>query len=180
VLLELVRLEPDWKEAKYLLARNYAAVAKLDRNVGNGAEAMRKMNDALQAVNEVVADDTENRQYLFQQAKLRGELAEMMGDGGEPKKALPVISQALENLQNLLQQLPNEKLTSVRREWEVQLAIMHGVKGQISEAAKLKDDARKSFGLAQKQWERLITLGDNGEVVQNGLTWVKNRLQKLK
>jgi tetratricopeptide (TPR) repeat protein len=180
VLLELVRIEPDWKEAKYLLARNYGQVATLDRNVGNNAEAMRKKNDALQAINEVVSDDTENRQYLFLQAKLRGELAELMGDGGKPKEAMPIISQAVENLQNLLQQLPNDKLTATRKQWEIQLAILHGVKGQILEAAKQKEDARQSFATAQKQWERLAVLDAKNETVKNGLAWVKNRLLKLR
>lgn len=180
VLLELLRLEPDWKEAKYLLARNYGEVATLDRNVGSSAEAMRKKQDAIELMNEVVSDDSENRQYLFLQAKLRGELAEMMSDSNKPKEAQPIITQAMENLQSLLKELPEDKMSATRKEWEIQLAILQGIHGQISEAAKLRDTARKSFTTAQKQWLRLAEIDKDNETIKNGLDWVKNRLQKLK
>ena len=180
VLLELIRLEPDWKEVKYLLARNYGEVASLERDMGNQAEALRKKKDAIESMNEVVADDSENRTYLFHQAKLRGELAELMSESGKSKEALPIIQQAIENLQNLLQQLPGASMTAERREWEIQLAILHGVRGQVSENAKQRDDARTAFTAAEKQWTRLAEFNAENETVKNGLAWAKNRLLKLK
>lgn len=180
VLLELLRLEPDWREAKYLLARNYGEVATLDRNVGTSTEAMRKKQDAIELINEVVSDDTENRQYLFLQAKLRGELAELMSDASKPKEALPIITQAVESLQALLQQLPDNKMSATRKEWEIELAILQGVHGQVSEAAKQREGARKSFVSAQKLWLKLAEIDKDNDTVKSGLEWVKNRLQKLK
>lgn len=180
VLLELLRLEPDWREVKFLLARNYGEVATLDRNVGNGTEALRKKQDAIELINEVVSDDADNRQYLFQQAKLRGELAEMMSDGNKPKEALPIITQAVENLRALIQQLAEDNTTATRKAWEIELAILQGVHGQICEAARQKDDARKHFVSAQKQWLKLAEADKENETIKNGLDWVKNRLQKLK
>lgn len=180
VLLELLRLEPDWREAKYLLARNYGEVAALDRNVGSSTEAVRKKQDAIELINEVVSDDSENRQYLFLQAKLRGELAELMSDNSKPKEALPIINQAVENLRALVQQLPADQMTATRKEWEIELAILQGIHGQICEAAKQREDARKYFISAQKQWLKLAEADQTNETIKNGLDWVKNRLLKLK
>lgn len=181
VLLELIRLEPDWKEVKYLLARNYGEVASLERDMGNQSEALRKKQDAIELINEVVSDDSENRTYLFHQAKLRGELAELMSEGGKAKEAMPIIKQAIENLQNLLQQLPSgATMTAERREWEIQLAILHGVRGQVCESAKQRDEAKKSFQAAEKQWAKLAEQNPENETVKNGTSWVKNRLAKLK
>jgi tetratricopeptide (TPR) repeat protein len=180
VLLELIRLEPDWKEVKYLLARNYGEVASLERDMGNQSEALRKKKDALESMNEVVSDDSENRTYLFHQAKLRGELAELINEDGKPKEAMPQIQQAIENLQNLLQQLPSPTMTAERREWEIQLAILYGVRGQVCESAKQRDEARKAFAAAEKQWAKLAEQNSENDTVKNGLEWVKNRLAKLK
>lgn len=180
VLLELIRLEPEWNEAKYLLARNYGQIAGLERDLGNSAEAIRKKQDAIELINEIVAEDPENRNYLYQQAKLRGELAELMGDGGKAKEALGVIKQAVESLQALIEKLPAGKQTAARKEWEVQLATLHGVQGQILESAKQRDAARKAFAAAEKQWQHLASQNKEDEQVKNGLSWVQNRLQKLR
>ncbi|MFZ4593123.1 MAG: protein kinase domain-containing protein [Verrucomicrobiaceae bacterium] len=180
VLLELIRLEPEWNEAKYLLARNYGQIAGLERDLGNSAEAVRKKQDAIELINEIVAEDVENRNYLYQQAKLRGELAELMGDGGKAKDALGIIKQAVESLQALIDKLPDGKHTSTRKEWEVQLATLHGVQGQILEFTKQRDAARKAFATAEKQWQHLASIDKDDEQVKNGLSWVQNRLQKLR
>ena len=180
VLLELIRLEPEWNEAKYLLARNYGQIAGLERDLGNSAEAVRKKQDAIELINEIVAEDQENKNYLYQQAKLRGELAELMGDGGKAKEALGVIKQAVESLQALIDKLPAGKQTAARKEWEVQLATLHGVQGQILETTKQRDAARKAFAAAEKQWQHLASLNKEDEQVKNGLSWVQNRLQKLR
>jgi hypothetical protein len=42
ILLELNRLLPDWAEVKYLLARNYGALAALSRDAGQPGEASKK------------------------------------------------------------------------------------------------------------------------------------------
>lgn len=180
VLLELIRLEPEWNEAKYLLARNYGQIAGLERDLGNSAEAVRKKQDAIELINEIVSEDDENKNYLYQQAKLRGELAELMGDGGKAKEALGVIKQAVESLQALIDKLPAGKQTAARKEWEVQLATLHGVQGQILESTKQRDAARKAFTAAEKQWQHLASLNKEDEQVKNGLSWVQNRLQKLR
>ncbi len=180
VLLELIRLDPEWKEVKYLLARNYGQVAGLERDMGNQSEALRKKKDAIEAINEVVSDDPENRTYLYHQAKLRGELAELMAESGKAKEAIPVVQQAIDNLKNLLQQLPGNKQTAQRREWNIQLAIQHGIQGQVYESARQKDPARAAYSAAEKQWQLLAEQNKENETVKNGLQWVKNKLQKLK
>jgi len=82
---------------------------------------------------------TPKQNYLYQQAKLRGELAELMGDGGKAKEALGVIKQAVESLQTLIDKLPSGEQTAARKEWEVQLATLHGVQGQILETTKQRE-----------------------------------------
>jgi hypothetical protein len=57
ILLELNRLLPDWAEVKYLLARNYGALASLARDAASPSEASKKKQDAIELVNEILADD---------------------------------------------------------------------------------------------------------------------------
>jgi len=91
-----------------------------------------------------------------------------------------VIKQAVESLQALIDKLPAGKQTAARKEWEVQLATLHGVQGQILETTKQRDAARKAFAAAEKQWQHLASLNKDDEQVKNGLSWVQNRLQKLR
>ena len=86
----------------------------------------------------------------------------------------------MESLQALIDKLPDGKHTSTRKEWEVQLATLHGVQGQILEFTKQRDAARKAFATAEKQWQHLASIDKDDEQVKNGLSWVQNRLQKLR
>ncbi len=180
VLLELLRMEPTWREVKYLLARNYGRAATLERGVGNNEEAMRKKQDALELINEVVSDERSNPRYLFEQARLRGGLAELMNQGGKPQESLPIITQSVNGLTALLEPLPPPPLTATRFEWEAELAMLLGVQGQINEAAGQRAAAVQAFTAAQKQWQRLADIDKDYEAVKQGLEWTKNRLQKLK
>ncbi|MGV2482183.1 UNVERIFIED_CONTAM: hypothetical protein IGO34_35890, partial [Salmonella enterica subsp. enterica serovar Weltevreden] len=75
---------------KYLLAKNYGGISLLERDEGNNAEATKKKQDAIELLNEVLADEPENTRYKVLQAKLRGEYAELMSDLGKPTAALPI------------------------------------------------------------------------------------------
>src|SRR6202030_2775554 len=54
ILAELVRLHPQWGEARYLLGRNYGALAALERDLGNASESLRRQFMAVQAVTDLV------------------------------------------------------------------------------------------------------------------------------
>ncbi len=179
LIYELTRIDPDWTEAKYLLARNLGEVAGLERDTGNSSEAYKKKADAIQQINEVVADDKDNPRYLFEQAKLVGELAEIMGELGKAKEGAVKANQAIATLEDLIKTLP-DTVTAERKEWEIQLALVYGIHGQLSEAAKQRDAARRSFATAEKQWERLAELDKENEIIKRGLDWTQNRLQKLR
>lgn len=180
VLLELNRLHPDWAEVKYLLARNYGAVSSLERDAGKTSEALKKKQDAIELLNEVLADNKGNARYAFQLAKLKGEYAEMIADLGRSKDAIPIVRQAVESLESLLGQGSPPQMTPERRSWEVQLAQLYGVLGHTSESANQRELARTSFKTAAAQWEKLAALDAASEEIQQGLNWTKNRLQKLK
>jgi hypothetical protein len=59
------------------------------------------------------------------------------------------------------------------------MAVLYGVLGQSLEASKKRDDAKRLFQLAEKQWLRLEALDKDNPVVKQGLDWAKNRLAKL-
>lgn len=180
LLLELQRLDPDWVECKYWLARNDGQIAGLERNMGNTREALAKKTTALEKIKEVVAEEPDNNRYLFLEAKLRGELAELMVEGSKGKEAIAVITSAITSLEKLITALPTQALTPERREWEVQLAIMHNVHGQANEAARLRTNAKKAYTAAAEQWAKLITADPNNELIKEGQVWTKNKLEKLK
>jgi hypothetical protein len=179
LIYELTRIDPDWNEAKYLLARNLGEIASLERDSGNPGEAYKKKADAIQQINEVVADDKDNRRYLFEQAKLEAEIGEIMGELGKPKEGIVKAGQSLTSLENLVKALP-EGMNAERKEWEVQLALVYGIHGQLNESAKQRDPARKSYATAQKFWEYLAGLDPENEIVKRGLEWTHNKLEKLR
>lgn len=180
ILLELNRLHPDWAEAKYLLARNYGAISSLERDAGRTSEALKKKQDAIELMNETVADHKDNARYAFQLVKLKGEYAEMMGDLGRSKEAVPIVKQAVESLESLLGKEAAARMTPERRAWEVQLAQLYGVLGHTSESANQRELARTSFKTAAAHWEKLAAMDAASEEIQQGLNWTKNRLHKLK
>ena len=179
LIYELTRLEPDWNEAKYLLARNLGEIASLERDNGNPGEAYKKKADAVQQINEVVANDPDNKRYIFQQAKIVAEIGEIMGELGKPKEGAVKASESIASLEKLLAALP-EAMTAERKEWEIQLALAYGIHGQLSEGAKQKETARKSFATAEKLWTRLAEVDANNEVIKRGIDWTRNRLAKLR
>jgi tetratricopeptide (TPR) repeat protein len=181
ILLELNRLLPEWAEVKYLLARNYGALASLARDAGNPSEAAKKKQDAIEFVNEILADDPSNARYGFLLAKLRGEYAELLADSGKTTAAIPIARQAVDSLEALIKEQPETaRLTPERRMWASQLAQLYGSLGHTSEKAGKKDDARAAFSNAVAIWEKLSAAIADDEAIQNGLTWSKGRLAKLK
>ena len=181
ILLELNRLMPEWAEVKYFLARNYGALASLARDAGNPSEASKKKQDAIELVNEILADDKTNARYGFLLAKLRGEYAELMADTGKTTAAIPIAKQAVESMEALIKALPeSDKLTPERRMWSSQLAQLYGALGHTSESAGKKTEAKAAFASAVAIWEKLAAAIANDEAIQAGLNWSKGRLAKIK
>ncbi len=181
ILLELNRLLPEWTEVKYLLARNYGALGSLARDAGNPSEASKKKQDAIELVNEIMADDKTNARYGFLLAKLRGEYAELMADSGKTAAAIPIAEQAVKSLEEFIQaQGPSDQLTPERRTWAAQLAQLYGALGHTCEGAGKKTEARDAFTSAVTIWEKLATANAADEAAQAGLTWSKGRLAKIK
>ncbi len=179
ILMELNRLLPEWAEPKYLLARNYGALAGLARDAGSASEAAKKKQDAILLVNEILADDKTNARYQFLLAKLRGEYAELVADT-KPATALPIAKQAVESLQALVTAQPDIKLTPERKMWITQLGQLYGILGHTSESAGQKAAAKDAFAMAVAIWEQLSPVSAGDEVVQTALTWSKGRLAKIK
>jgi tetratricopeptide (TPR) repeat protein len=179
VLIELIRLEPDWVEAKYLMARTNGAQAGLSRDEGRPGEALSLKKRAIEQVGEIVDADPDNPRFLFLKARLKGELAEIMSDLGQTASAVPIAQDAVTTLETMLQKFSSERIAAERKDWEVQMAVLYGVLGQSLEASKKRDDAKRLFQLAEKQWLRLEALDKDNPVVKQGLDWAKNRLAKL-
>lgn len=180
ILLELNRLLPEWTEVKFLLAKNYGGVSLLERDAGNNNDAVKKKQDAIELLNEIMADEPENLRFGFLLAKLRGEYAELMSDMNKPSAALPIIQQAVASMEELLTKEGDVSLTPERKAHEIQLAQMYGVLGHTSENLKKRDEARNAFGFAVKRWEKLAAMVPGDDTIQQGLTWAKDRLAKLK
>jgi eukaryotic-like serine/threonine-protein kinase len=179
VLIELIRIEPDWVEAKYLMARNYGAQSGIARDEGRPSDAYSQKNNALEQIGEVVAADPNNPRYLFLQAKLKGELAEILSDLNKAKSGLPVAQDAIKIMEGVLQKDAAAPIAAERKDWEIQLAVLYGILGQLQQGAKLSTEAKNSFASAEKQWAKLAALDTANPAIQQGLEWARNRLQKL-
>jgi tetratricopeptide (TPR) repeat protein len=180
VLLELNRLHPDWADVKYLLARNYGTISLLERDLGNRETAVKKKQDAIELVNEILADEADNPRLRALQARLRGEYAELMADLGKPEAALPILEQAIAAAVELLAGEDGAHLTHERRAAEIQLAQMYGVLGHTRQSLKQTTEARAAFTTALERWQNLAALVPGDETLQQGLAWTRERLAKLK
>jgi len=180
ILLELNRLLPEWADVKYLLARNYGDISLLDRDAGNPGDAVKKKQDGIELLNEILADEKDNTRYGVQLAKMRGEYAELMSDLGKPGAGLPIVRQAVEAMEALLAKDQQAATSPERRQWEVQLAQMYGVLGHTNQSLSKKTDAKDAFTKAALSWEKLAAVSPGDEVIQQGLVWTKDRLTKLK
>ncbi len=180
VLLELNRLHPEWADVKYLLARNYGAISLIERDLGNRETAVKKKQDAIELVNEILADEADNPRLRALQARLRGEYAELMSDLGKPEAALPILEQAIAAAVELLANEDGARLTHERRAAEIQLAQMYGVLGHTHQSLKQTAEAKAAFTTALERWQKLAALVPGDETLQQGLTWTRERLAKLK
>lgn len=180
ILLELNRLLPEWADVKYLMARNYGDISLLDRDAGNPGDAVKKKQDGIELLNEILADEQDNMRYSVLLAKMRGEYAELMSDLGKPNSGLPIVKQAVEAMEALLAKDQQAATSPERRQWEIQLAQMYGVLGHTSQSLSRKAEAKDAFTKAAQKWEQLSAISPGDEVIQQGLNWSKDRLSKLK
>lgn len=183
ILLELNRLHPDWTEVKYLLARNNGAIAQLERDLGQVAEATRKKQDTMELINEVLSDFPEHPSYRFLQAKLRGEYAGFLADAKKFSEADIMVKPAIASLEALVKKAVEEGVKTAApayREWVIQLAQCYGVQGHSLQSSGQKAGALTAFNAAATHWQSLAGEGQPDEAVKRGLAWVQDRLQKLK
>ncbi|GEP41536.1 protein kinase domain-containing protein [Brevifollis gellanilyticus] len=180
ILLELNRLLPEWADVKYWLARNYAGTALLDRDEGRPGDAVKRKQDAIELLNEILADEQDNVRYGILLARSRGEYAELMSDMGKESAALPIVKQAVEAMEALLGKDPQAAMSPERRQWEMQLAQMCGVLGHTSQSAGKKADAKAAFQRSAQIWDKLAAIMPGDEAIQQGQTYTKERLAKLK
>ena len=180
VLLELHRLDTAWADVKHLLARNYGSISLLERDLGNHEAAVRKKQDAIELVNEILADEADNRRLRALQARLRGEYAELMTDLGKPEAALPILEQAIAGTTNLLADAEGTGLPQERHNTEMQLAQMQGALGHIHQSLRQTAEAKNAFTAALEHWRKLAALVPGDPTIQQGLTWTRERLAKLK
>ncbi len=180
ILLELNRLLPEWADVKYLMARNYGDISLLDRDAGTPGDAVKKKQDGIELLNEILADEKDNIRYGALLAKMRGEYAELMSDLGKPNSGLPIVKQAIEAMEALLAKDQQTATSPERRQWEIQLAQMYGVLGHTSQSLSKKAEAKEAFTKGAQKWEQLAAVSPGDEVIQQGLAWTKDRLIKLK
>jgi tetratricopeptide (TPR) repeat protein len=180
ILLELNRLHPDWAEVKYYLARNNGAIAQLERDLGQTAEAARKKEDAIALVNEVLADDKANERFLFLQAKLRQEYAGFLADSNKAVEAVGMAKLAETTLTSLLAAPPESKLTPERKQRLILLAQCQGLIAHGLEKTGKKAEAKAEFGKSLVAWQTLEKAGLTDDLVKQGVAWTQDRLAKIK
>jgi eukaryotic-like serine/threonine-protein kinase len=179
ILLELNRLHPEWAEVKYFLARNNGAIAQLERDLGQTADVMRKKEDAIALVNEVLADDKDNGRYLALQAQLRHEYAGFLADAGKAVEAVGVARLAEATLKKLLAGQEG-KMTPERKQRWVLLAQCQGLLAHSLEKAGKKEEAKEGFGRSLESWQKLEAAGATEDLVKQGVAWTQDRIAKIK
>lgn len=180
ILMELVRTQPKWAEARYLQARNYGNLAALDRDLGKGADALEKQNMAVKTLEDLSKDNPDNARFLSEFARQKGAHAQLTCDIGKPKDSIPLAKDAVEKLEALIQRTDSMLDELDRKSCGVLLAQLYGILGHSGEVAKDSKLAKASFSKASTQWEALQAKHGKDEVIEAGLNWSKERLGKFK
>jgi tetratricopeptide (TPR) repeat protein len=179
ILVELVRLHPQWGEARYLLSRNYGALASLERDMGNASESLRRQFMAVEEATELVKLYPDNVRYVMEFARRKGQHAELLCDLGKAKDATGAATEGTEALEAILKKDDKTLDALDRKACGVLLAQLYGVLGHTGEVAHDTKLAKSSFTKASDQWEMLKAAHGDDEVIHQGLTWSKDRLAKL-
>ncbi|RBP40434.1 serine/threonine protein kinase [Roseimicrobium gellanilyticum] len=180
ILMELVRTQPQWAEARYLLARNYGALAALERDQGNATEARTKQESAVKTLEDLSKDNPDNTRFLTEYARQKGAHAQMLCDLNKAKDAVPIAKEGVDRLEELMQKNDASLDELDRKACGVLLAQLYGILGQSGEAAKDSKLAKSSFAKASEHWEALKSRHGHDETIDAGLNWSKERLGKFK
>ena len=180
ILMELVRTQPQWAEARYLLARNYGALAALERDQGNSTEARTKQESAVKTLEDLSKDNPDNTRFLSEFARQKGAHAQLLCDLGKPKDAIPIAKEAVDKLDALMQKNDSSLDELDRKSCGVLLAQLYGILGHSGEVAKDSKLAKSSFAKASEHWEALKVRHGHDEIIDAGLNWSKERLGKIK
>jgi tetratricopeptide (TPR) repeat protein len=182
ILLELNRLLPEWAEVKYLIARNNGAVSQIERDMGKTAEAARRKQDAIELINEVLADHPDNPRYRFLLGRLRAEYAGFLADGNKPVDAVAMAKLAAQTVESVLEggeRQDGAPVTPTEKECKTQLAQIFSVQGFAYTKMGQKGGARDAFTRARDIWQNLQSAGVSDDMVTQGLAMVEDKLSKL-
>jgi len=180
ILMELVRVHPQWADARCLLAENYGDLASLERDMGNGSEAIRKQMTAVQTLEDLSKDNPDNTRFLIDLAHQQGQYAQLLADLGKPKDGVSQAEAAVSRVAAHVQSKAGELDELGRKSCGVLLAQLYGVLGSSAEAARDSALARKSFAQAAAQWTTLKEKHADDKVITQGLAWTQGRLKKFK
>jgi hypothetical protein len=180
ILMELVRTQPQWAEARYLLARNYGALAALERDQGNATESRTKQESAVKTLEDLSKDNPDNTRFLSEFARQKGSQAQLLCDLGKPKDAIPIAKEAVDKLEALMAKNDSSLDELDRKSCGVLLAQLYGILGHSGEVAKDSKLAKSSFAKASEHWEALKVRHGHDEIIDAGLNWSKERLGKIK
>ncbi len=179
ILMELVRVHPQWGEARHLLGRSYGAIASLERDLGNPTEAQRRQTMAVQTLTELAKLYPQSTRYAAELARQKGQHAQLFCDLNKPKEAIPLAEEAIASLEATLKKEAAMDALD-RKDCGVLMAQLYGTLGRSGELSKNNKLAKNSYAKAAEQWEKLKAMHGTDETIQQGLAWTKDRLRKLK
>ena len=179
ILIELVRVHPQWGEARHLMGRNYGAMAALERDLGNASEAQRRLGMAVQALNELVKIYPDNTLYVSETARVKSQQAQLLCDLGKTKDAIPLAEGAASSVEEIMKKNDATLDELDRKGCGVLLAQLYGVLGHAGEVSRNSKLAKTSFNKASEQWQKLKARHGEDEVITQGLNWTKDRLARL-
>jgi hypothetical protein len=180
ILIELVRQYPGWAEPRFLLARCYSDMADLERERNQNAEAVRRQTLALDTLNQLSKTQGGTPRFVSEYARQKGQLAQFQSDIGKTKEAVANGKDAVTQLDAMITANDRTLDELDRKSFGVGLAKLYGVLGHIGETAHDTKLARSSFSKASELWEKLKATCGQDATIEQGLSFSKTRLAKLK
>jgi len=153
--------------------------AVLLRDAGKTTEAKKLFQEAIQIMNQIVAQAKEqpsgSNEALYQLAVLHWQYAGMIGDGGDKKAELAEGKKASELMETLLKKGAGQYDIGIRRA----LGYLYGDLGHTAAQQGNKSLAASYYKSAASTWQSLLTKYGKEQEYTDGLKWSQARYKQV-
>lgn len=180
LLTELITTQPKWVDACLLLARNYGDMAALERDLGNGSEAIRRQSLAVKVMEDLREESLKHPRILLEYTRQLAQHGQLLVDLKKVKEGLALKLHAIQKLKDAFDQEGKTYDQIDRRDALIQLGQFYANVASVHAILKSKDEQKAALDASAEIWKALQEDYGQMNLVIQGKAWVEDQLKKLK